>query len=121
MKNLPVDLSGYKLMVSEAPTLKMRTDKKTGEEVVSTVYGTDIPQYVVNLFAKPKEPGPTGRRAKGEEIKVTFTTEPSDGIDEGMFIQLIAPTVSHFEIEEDGVIKMSGLSYAASALSPVGG
>jgi hypothetical protein len=93
MQNIPCNLEGYKLMVTELPEVKSFTDDN-GNTRVATVYGTDDPIYVVSLFAKPREAGMNGRRAKGEEIKVEFTREPEQEFEEGTYVQLDRPTVS---------------------------
>ena len=118
MRDLPVNLSGYRLMVSEAPVVKTRQDDK-GEDVIVTDRVSGDPHYVVSLFAKPREAGPSGRRARGEEIKVTLLQAPDGGIDEGDFVELIAPVVNAYEIR-DGDRFSSGLSFKANALSPIG-
>ena len=117
MRDLPVDLSGYRLMVSEAPAVKMRQGDK-GEDVIVTDRISGEPHYVVSLFAKPREAGPSGRRARGEEIKVTLLQAPADGIDEGSIVELVAPVVNAYEIR-DGDRFSSGLSFKASAISAV--
>ncbi|WP_157930657.1 hypothetical protein [Glycomyces xiaoerkulensis] len=94
LQKLPIDLSGYTLMISEAPELKSFTDKN-GQTQVATEYGTDKPVYVVSVFAKSRQTFANGKRPKGEEIKVEFTREPAEQeFDEGMYIQLDRPTVS---------------------------
>ena len=122
MKNLPVDLRGFKLMVTEAPEMKTRVDRETGQVTPVTEYGSDEPQFVVVLFAKAKEVGASGRRDKGEEIKVTLPRDPGEGIEEGMLVELSGATVSPYEIKNDaGYITMSGLSYKARTIVPLGG
>lgn len=119
MKDVPADLRGYKFIVSEAPTVKLVTDKATGQEKVSTIYGTEDPKYVIRLFSKPVEAGPTGVRGKGEEIKVTLLSEPGDEIDEGVYVDLIGPTVSPYAMTDaNNKLTGSGLSYTARAVSP---
>ncbi|GAB3236460.1 hypothetical protein GCM10027447_34830 [Glycomyces halotolerans] len=121
MQNLPVDLGGYKLMVTEAPEMKTRVDKETGQVVPATGYDSDEPQFVVVLFAKAKEANANGRRSKGEEIKVTLPRDPGDGFEEGALVELSGATVSPYEIKEGGAITMSGLSFKARSIVPVGG
>lgn len=121
MQNLPVDLGGYKLMVTEAPEMKTRVNRETGQVVPTTEYGSDEPQFVVVLFAKAKEANANGRRSKGEEIKVTLPRDPGEGFEEGMLVELSGATVSPYEIKDGGVITMSGLSFKARSIVPVGG
>ncbi|TDB81565.1 hypothetical protein [Micromonospora sp. KC721] len=108
MRNIPVNLAGFKLRVVEEPSIK--TDQ---EGKVKTAYGTDDPLYVVAVFAKPVATE-DGYRGKGEELKITLSTVP-EGIEEGDVVELIGPTVSHWENEG-----RSGLSWKAQALKPVG-
>lgn len=107
MRNIPVNLSGYKLRVVEEPSIKADQDGK-----VKTVYGTNDPLYVVAVFAKPVATE-DGYRGKGEELKVTLSTNP-EGIEEGDLVELVGPTVSHWENEG-----RSGLSWKAQALKPL--
>lgn len=121
MQNLPVDLGGYKLRVSEAPEMKTRIIKETGQVVPATEYGSDEPQFVVVVFAKAKEANPNGRRAKGEEIKVTLPCDPGEEIEEGMVVELSGVTASPYEIKEGDRITNSGLSFKARTIIPIGG
>ncbi|MFI0792004.1 hypothetical protein ACH4OY_04770 [Micromonospora rubida] len=108
MRNIPVNLAGFKLRVVEEPSIKMDQDGK-----VKTAYGTDDPLYIVAVFAKPVATE-DGYRGKGEELKITLAANPGS-FDEGDLVELIAPTVSHWE--NDG---RSGLSWKAQGLKPVG-
>lgn len=116
LSNLPVDLGGYKLMITEAPTVKTRINDKTGKEETVLNRDDDTPQFVVSMFAKrrPQEGQYVG---KGEEIKVTLTADQGDGFDEGSYVQLISATVSHWQNERDGRYS-SGLAYRALGLTP---
>jgi hypothetical protein len=104
MRNIPVDLSGYRLRVVEEPSIKADQDGR-----VITAYGTDDPLYTVAVFAKPVATE-DGYRGKGEELKVTLTTDPGQ-VEEGSLVELIGPTVSHWE--RDG---RSGLTWKARGL-----
>lgn len=108
MRNVPVNLAGFKLRVVEEPAVKVDQ-----EGVVKTVYGTDDPLYVVGVFAKPVATE-DGYRGKGSEFKVTLATNPGD-VAEGDVVELNGPTVSLWEM--DG---RSGLSWKAASLKPVG-
>ncbi|SFJ41596.1 hypothetical protein SAMN05421835_105152 [Amycolatopsis sacchari] len=112
MRNIPVNLSGFKLTITEAPTLKMR-ENENKELVVATDHN-GVQQYVVALFAKPV--AREGQRAgKGEEIRVTLATEPSEEFEEGMRVELIDATVSAWAMGD-----RSGLSFRALGLKPAG-
>jgi len=112
LKNIPVNLQGYKLMVTEAPTIKMYEDEETREmkPVVDRVTGAT--QFVVSLFAK-KRPQEGQYAEKGEEIKVTLTADPGEGFEEGTYVQLIDATTSLWE--RNG---RAGLSFKANGLTP---
>ena len=108
MRNIPVNLGGFKLRVVEAPQIKTND-----EGVVAMVYGTNDPQYVIGVFAKPTQVDEKGRRGRGEELRVTLMSDPGQ-VEEGDMVELIAPTVSHWE--KDG---RSGLSWKAQGLKPL--
>ncbi|TDD10615.1 hypothetical protein E1181_00890 [Saccharopolyspora terrae] len=112
VKNIPVNLQGHKLMVTEAPTLKMWENDNGVQEVVTDRQG--VQQFVVSLFAKRRaQPGEFA--GKGEEIKVTLTADPGEGFEEGAYVQLVDATVSYWE--RNG---RSGLSFRAHGMTPVG-
>lgn len=115
LRNIPVELSGHKVLVTEAPTLKMREGENGEPEAVTDYNGAS--QYVVVLFVKPL-PNEQGRAGKGAEIKCTLETDPGDGIDEGDRVELINPRVSHWENELNGR-QMSGLAWRATGIKPV--
>ncbi|MFI6240849.1 hypothetical protein ACIBEF_13320 [Micromonospora sp. NPDC050795] len=104
MRNIPVNMGGFKLRVVEEPSIKMDQEGR-----VLTAYGTDDPLYVVGVFAKPLATD-DGYRGKGEELKVTLSVNPQ-GIEEGDLVELIGATVSHWE--RDG---RSGLTWKAQSL-----
>ncbi|MBO4162635.1 hypothetical protein [Micromonospora antibiotica] len=104
MRNIPVNLSGYKLRVVEEPSVKADQEGK-----VITAYGTNDPLFTVAVFAKPVATE-DGYRGKGEELKITLSTEPG-AVEEGELVELIGPTVSHWE--RDG---RSGLTWKAQGL-----
>ncbi len=115
LRNIPVELSGHKVLVTEAPTVKTREGKSGVAEVVTDYNGAT--QYVVVLFVKPR-PNEQGRAGKGAEIKCTLETDPGDGVSEGDLVELINPRVSHWENEIDGRA-MSGLAWRATGIKPV--
>ena len=106
MRNIPVNLTGFKLRVVEEPTVKTDQDGQ-----ILTAYGTTDPLYTVAVFAKPMATE-DGFRGKGEELKITLSTEPGQ-VEEGELVELIGPTVSHWE--RDG---RSGLTWKAQGLKP---
>lgn len=112
MRNIPINLGGYKIKVVEPPTMKMK--QGTNEPVTS--YDGTI-QFVVSLFVKPlPEPGrPTG---KGEEIKVTLTADPGDGFGEDTVVELIDATVSAYSMKTEDGRDLSGISFKAAGLKP---
>ncbi|MHA6797779.1 hypothetical protein [Bounagaea algeriensis] len=114
LRNIPVLLEGYKLQVSEEPTVKTRQDE-AGNEVVATDY-QGATQYVVSVFAKPLDENGKAR-GKGEEIKVTLEAEPED-IEDGTRVELINPRVSHWQ-NDFGNGTTSGLSWKATGIKPV--
>ncbi|MFT7837583.1 hypothetical protein Q5530_15695 [Saccharothrix sp. BKS2] len=111
LSNIPVLLDGYTLQVTEVPTLKMKIDDKTQQEIPATDRdGAQL--FVVRLFAKPPA-GPSGRRGKGDEIAVTLATDPGDQFEEGDRVDLVDPTVSMWSNDFG-----AGLSFRAAALVP---
>lgn len=104
MRNIPVNLAGYKLRVVEEPSVKADQDGK-----VITAYGTSDPLFTVAVFAKPVATE-DGYRGKGEELRVTLASDPGQ-VEEGAVVELIGPTVSHWE--RDG---RSGLTWKAQGL-----
>ncbi|MBB3662450.1 hypothetical protein FB384_001354 [Prauserella sediminis] len=119
MRNIPVDLGGFKLMVSEAPVVKTREDEN-GNVVPVTNYEDGSQQFVVSLFAKRKPRPDGGRVGKGEEIKVTLATDPGDEFDEGMYVELIDATASPWGMKDQQGNVNSGLSFKAAGMKPAG-
>ncbi|MCA1195335.1 hypothetical protein [Saccharopolyspora sp. 6V] len=115
LKNIPANMQGYKLMITEAPVMKTRTDKDTGE-IRPVTDRQGVQQFVVSLFAK-KRPVEGQFAEKGEEIKVTLTADPGEGFEEGTYVQLIDTTMSHWENEKDGKYS-SGIWFRANGLTP---
>jgi hypothetical protein len=116
LKNLPIVLDGYRLLVTEGVSVKTKVVKG---EVVPVTSFEGGPQFVVVLFAKPR-PGPSGRAGRGEEIRVTLPFEPAESFGEGEYVELVNPTVSYYEVENgDTGRKNSGLSFRADTLTRV--
>ena len=117
MQNLPVDLGGYTLMVSECPEPKTREVDGRVEAVVDRA--TNARLFTVSLFAKLRA-NESGRRGKGEEIKVTVETDPGEGFEEGTYVQLVNARVSPYSFQNERTGQMlSGLSFKATGLTPV--
>lgn len=118
LRNIPVMLEGYRLMVLEEPEVKTRRNEQTGEfEPVTDFEGA--PQYVVSVHAKPRKTEDGRPAGKGAEIKVTLETEPHEEIPDGSIVELINPRVSHWENELNGRT-MSGLAWKATGIKLAG-
>jgi hypothetical protein len=111
MRNIPINLGGYRLMISEAPTMKTRKGKNGQDEVVTDNDG--VTKFVVSLFAKIKG-------QKGEEIKVTLATDPGDGFDEGELVELVNPVASPYSFKNDRDETVAGIAFSAAGLKPLG-
>ncbi|PRY62552.1 hypothetical protein [Glycomyces artemisiae] len=116
LQKLPINLSGYSLMVTEAPELK--TFEKDGQTTVATTFDTKESIFVVSVFAKPLQKSAFGKRLKGEEIKVEFTREPDQEFDEGTYIQLDRPTVSVSEFTNEKNKTFVSQKFQAEGLVP---
>ncbi|MER5392441.1 hypothetical protein [Saccharopolyspora sp. NPDC002686] len=118
LRNIPVMLEGYRLMVLEEPEVKMRKNEKTGEfEPVTDFEGA--PQFVISVHAKPHKKADGTRAGKGDEIRVTLETEPQDEIPDGAIVEFINPRISHWENELNGRT-MSGLAWKATGVKLAG-
>lgn len=118
MKDIPVNLGGYRLMVTEEPQMKMRENPAGEQEPVVDRDG--ITQFVVMLFAKPR-PQPGVRPGKGEEIKVNLSCDPGEGFTEGSYVELVNPVLNTFEIadrENPRKISQAGVWFKADGLKP---
>jgi hypothetical protein len=114
MRNIPINLGGYKVKIVEPPTTKMKQDST---EPVTSYDGTI--QFTVSLFVKERPQ--TGRPTpKGEEIRVTLTADPGEGFDEDMSVELIDATVSSYSMTTDDGRQLAGLSFRAAGLKPLG-
>ena len=119
MQDIPFYSGGYKFMVTEAPTMKLK--EVNGEMIPAVDRRTGATSFVVMLFAKPRKAGPNGRIGKGEEIKVTLATDPGDGFDEGTYVELLDPVLNTYQTTNDeGRITGSGLWFKAEGLKPAG-
>ena len=115
MKNLPVVLDGYKLTVVDAPAPKTREYANGAQIPVTDRDG--VTQFVVSLFAK-LQVGPGERAPKGEEIKVTLTTDPGNEFPEDARVQLIDPRINPYSIESGDGRTVSGIAFKAMGLRP---
>lgn len=113
MRDLSVNFMNYLLRIVEEPSVKQKRD---GSGPVVDRNGAV--QYQVSLFAK--RIAQEGEWApKGEEIRVTLETDPGEGFQEGLKVELIDPRVNAWEIrdEESGRVS-SGLAFKALGLKP---
>ncbi|CCH28563.1 hypothetical protein ABZ816_35130 [Actinosynnema sp. NPDC047251] len=120
LQDLPVMLSGYRLMITEAPVAKVReADDGTVTPVVDRVSGAV--QYVVTLFAKPV-PVEGRKVGKGEEIRVNLPGDPGKGFEEGTYVELVNAVVNTYEIPDridPRKIASAGLWFKAAGLKSV--
>ena len=119
MDNIPVNLGGYKLIVSEEPAMKMRENKETGE-MVPVTDRQGVTAFVVSLFAKPI-PVAGQLPRKGEEIRVTLSTDPGEGFEEGMRVELVNALVNLYAMpdrEDPRKIASAGLWFKADGMKP---
>ena len=119
MQDIPVNLGGFKLIVSEEPAMKMREDRETGE-MVPVTDRQKVTQFVVSLFAKPI-PTPGQMPRKGEEIRVTLSSDPGEGFEEGMRVELINAVANLYSMpdrEDPRKIASAGLWFKADGLKP---
>ncbi|EHR63190.1 hypothetical protein [Saccharomonospora cyanea] len=112
MRNIPVNLAGYRLRVVEPPTMKMRKDDAGREVVVTDREGAT--KFVVSLFAKVKG-------EKGEEIRVTLDTDPGEGLEEGDLVELVDARVNPYSFKNDRGETVSGIAFSAAGLKPLDG
>jgi hypothetical protein len=111
MKNIPVNLTGYRLTVSEDPEMKMR--KENGVETVVTDRD-GVTKYTVALMVKAKG-------QKGEEIRVTLDCDPGEGFseDEMTRVELIDPRVTPYSFKNERGETVSGVAWGAAGMKPL--
>ncbi len=117
MRDIPVNLGGYKLTVVEPPVPKMREVTPGVMEAVTDRHGAT--QFVVALFAKLRV-APGERAPKGEEIKVTLATDPGEGFGEDTRVELVDARLNAYQIDTEDGRSISGVSFKALGLTPVG-
>lgn len=109
MKNMKIDPSDRRLMLTELPTVKVReVDGHT--EIVTDKDGAQ--QFVAVLFMKAKG-------EKGEEIKVTLATDPGAAFEEGDIVELVDPRASFYSFKNGRGETVSGIAYRATGLIKV--
>ena len=117
MRDIPVVLEQYKMMIVEPPAPKVREDGKGGWLPVTNREG--ITQFVVSLFVRLR-PQPGFKAPKGEEIKVTLETDPGEGFHEDMHVTLVQPRLNAYQIDSPDGRTVSGISFKALGLAPAG-
>lgn len=110
MRNIPVDLRAFRLMVSEEPAVKMRQNGSREQEPATDRDG--VIQYSVSLFMKT-----TGQR--GEEIRVTLPADPGEGFEEGTSVELVGAAVSPYQFTNDRGETVAGVAWRAEGLKPL--
>jgi hypothetical protein len=112
MKNIPVNLTGYRITVSEDPEMKMR--KVDGREEIVTDRETGVTKFTVALMVKAKG-------QKGEEIRVTLDCDPGDGFseDDGTRVELIDPRVTPYSFKNEKGETVSGVAWGAAGMKPL--
>lgn len=110
MRNIPINLGGYRLMITEPPTMKTRKNKDGQDEVITDEDG--VTKFVVALFAKVKG-------QKGEEIRVTLSTDPGATFDEGDLVELVGATISPYAFKNDRGETVAGIAFSAAGLKPI--
>jgi hypothetical protein len=109
MRNIPINLGGYRLMITELPTMKTREGKDGQTEVVTDNEG--VTKFVVSVFAKVKG-------QKGEEIKVTLATDPGQQFEDGDLVELVDATISPYAFKNDRGETVAGVAFSAGGLKP---
>ena len=90
---------------------------KTKQDGTVIVNHDGVTQFVVALFMKLR-PQPGQRAPKGEEVRVTLETDPGEGFEEGMRVELVNPRVSTYQLTTDDGRELSGVSFKATGLIP---
>lgn len=114
MRDIPCNLGGYTLMVTEPPEMKMQKDEHGNvSAVVDRV--TKAALFVVGMLAK--QPATVDFKPKGEEIRVTVETDPGE-LGFGTFVELINVRVSPFSFKNDSGQTVAGISFRAAGVKP---
>jgi hypothetical protein len=120
MQDISINLSTYKLMVTEEPTTKMRRNEHGEDEPVTNRDGEL--QFVVSLFAKPRRVAGE-KTPKGEEITVNLPVDPGEGFEEGSYVELVNPVLNTYAIPDKTdpkKIANAGIWFKAAGLKPAG-
>jgi hypothetical protein len=115
MRDIPVNLGGYKLTVVEPPAVKTREENG---RVVPVTDRDGVTQFVVGLFAKLRV-GPGERAPKGEEIKVTLATDPGEGFAEDVKVELVEACLNPYQIDNGAGRVSAGIAFKAKGLKPL--
>lgn len=120
MRDIPANLGGHKLMITEPPAMKTRSIKQSDgsftEELV--VNNSGVTMFAVELLVKER-PQPGRKASKGEVIGVTLTADPGEGFEEGDYVELIDLVINPYRIDaEDGRV-IAGIAFKAAGLKPV--
>ncbi|WP_040926605.1 hypothetical protein [Saccharomonospora marina] len=110
MRNIPVNLGGFRLMVTEPPALKTRKDESGREVPVTDRDG--VTKFVVSVFAK-------ARGERGEEIRVTLEADPGEGFEDGDLVELVDARLSPYSFKNAKGETVSGVAFSAGGLKPV--
>jgi hypothetical protein len=112
MRDISVNLNDHRLTIVEEPAMKQKRD---GSGPVLDREGAA--QFVVSVFAK--RVAMAGEFApKGKELRITLATDPGEGFQEGLRVELIDPRVNAWEIRDDETGRVSsGLAFKAMGLS----
>ena len=112
MRDISVNLNDHRLTIVEEPAMKLKRD---GSGPVLDRDGAA--QFVVSVFAKRlAQPGEFA--PKGEELRITLATDPGEGFQEGLRVELIDPRVNAWEIRDETGRMSSGLAFKAMGLKP---
>ncbi len=117
MQNLPINLSGFRLLVTEEPAVKTR--EIDGKRVPVTNRNGET-QFVVAVFCKRQPMPGQEQQDRGEEIRVNLPVDPGSGFEVDTRVELIDPVVNTYEMRNDlGVITATGQWYKAAGLKPL--
>lgn len=122
MRNIPINGAAYKLFVTADPEEAEFMDKSTGELKKITT-NEDIPRqiYRVTMFAKNQTPNRFGKLDSGMEIEVSSANVDLDTVREGVFVELVAPTMTpEAKLKKDNTPYLQ-MRWDAAAISPVSG
>lgn len=111
MRDIPVNLGGYTLLVTEEPTQKTRERNGKTEFVVDNRTGAAL--FTVSLLVKQQ-----GQR--GEEIKIDLEADPGEGFEAfRSVVELVDARLNYYEFTNDEGNKVSGIKFRAAGLKPV--